>query len=116
MSKFIVKRASSLSGSLPPIENCRREEVAYISIRTLPSFEDFDKKYERTEGRWIDNGWGHCVNKRGYIQRYEKRECWVVEVETLDDIMFMVEDYGDIIVGYSEYVLPVITIYDYYVE
>ena len=116
MSKFIVRRASSLVGSLPPIENCTREEVTYISVRTLHSFEEFDKKFGRREGRWIDTGWGHCVNKRGYIQRYERRECWVVEVESLQELLFMVEDYGDIIVGYSEYVLPVLTIYDDYME
>lgn len=115
LMKFVIRRASTWSDT-KPVDNCNRENVVYKHERTCNSFEEYDEKFADREGSWISIGWGHCINEEGYIQRYEYRECWVIEFKTLEELYDFIKKHGAIIIEQYLYTIPTITIYDDYVE
>lgn len=112
--EFKINRASSystLEKKKSPCDGAFLKDVDVIQVRTLPSFEQFDKKFGNYEGTWLSKGIDHKINKQGYIQRTlpKAEQVWVVEVSSLDELLKLVSDEGSIVFDTGR-----ITIYDDY--
>jgi len=114
--EFIISRASTWILKNKPTDKCEWKDVVYKHIRTINSFEEFDRRFSHSEGKWLDNGWGHCINSNNHIQRNECKKAWVKEFKTLDELINFVDSEGRIIIEKDNYELPEIIIYDDWIE
>jgi hypothetical protein len=106
--RFVVERTSQhFNVSIPPCEGAERGTYTYRDqIRT---------KYKPAD--WEARGTNHTENK-SMCYREMERECWYIEIATLDDLMKFTKKYGDVIVGdaWMATKTPCIEIYDGYRE
>lgn len=115
--KFTVKRASMWESETPPCEEAARENIIDVDTRTFRSPEAFDAIHG--SGAWFSKGTNHTINEMGCITReIGMVNVWMIEINTLDELMKFYEKYGNIIIqdciwnkSYKE-----ILIYDDYIE
>jgi hypothetical protein len=118
--KFKVTK-TSVWDHTKPCEEAKKERCSRIEIRTLASFEEFDKKYGECEGAWTSKGINHCINEDGYVQREFPNDVtrWFVEINTLDELLDFVDKHGgDVIISkiLGETNIYYLEIYDGYRE
>lgn len=117
--KFKVSR-TSIWDDRKPCEEAVKETYTRVEVRTLGSFEEFDKKFGKIEGNWLSKGINHCINQQGYIQREFPNDAvgWFVEINTLDELLHFQQKYGDIILtkDYNNPEVLELEIYDDYRE
>lgn len=96
--EFKVSRASSFYDE-QPIDEAYDKEYTTIDIRTCRTFEEFDKKLARTEGKFTSRGEKH-KEVDGYIQReFPKGGMgWFIKIDSIDDILKLQDKYGKIII------------------
>lgn len=109
--KFIIERTSIWDNYVQPIETAYLSTVNYYNVRTLRSFEAFDKKFGSSEGNFTDKGYDHKINEEGYIQRTEKRQRWCIDIDDLEQLAELVKN-NRIVIENRDYETPVIEIYD----
>ena len=119
--KFKVSRTSgSCIDEDKPCEGVTLEKYTYIEVRTLNSIEEFDKRFEESEGKWLSKGINHCINEQGYVQREfpNDSEGWFIEINSLDDLIKFNKQHGDIILRkcWDNKNISEIEIYDDYRE
>lgn len=121
--KFLITRTSNWNGmddlKLSKRWNITREKFDRVERFTLKSFEEFDKKFENFEGPFLSKGTNHRkVN--GCIERTLKNnnEGQFIEINTLEDLVDLQNECGDIIMTLSMWNPNVneIEIYDDYRE
>lgn len=82
--------------------------------------EEFDAKFGKREGRWLENGTNHRINEDGYITRDDGlKETWGIEINSLEELMAFKKEVGEDIVISTSYIdktTPVLEIYDDYRE
>ena len=113
--EFITNRASTWDGK--PCDEAKRKTVIAVDERTvndpkrLKCMSDPKKWY--TDPKYFN----HRV-ENGHIKRDFKTEEWVVEINTLEELLKFIDKYGQVIVGswYRNKNLPSIEIYDDYRE
>ena len=117
--KFVICRTSMWTEE-KPYEKCVREIVDRIEVRSLNTPEQYDTRFSTREGKWLSRGVNHCINEEGYIQRTHKndREVWVIEVNTLDELIALQKEIGEeLILSTVRYDgVPSLEIYDSYRE
>ena len=114
--EFIIQRTSDWSDN-KPLDIAYLKSIEYYDERTLSTFEEFDKRLGRVDGKFTSKGRDHKINSRGRIQRTFDRKEWCVYIEGLNQLVELSEVEDDIIVKYdTDYNLPVLEIYDYYRE
>ncbi len=98
--KFKITRTSDFNGDKKPCNQAIKESYTRVEIRTLGSFEKFDEKFGKQEGKWLSKGINHCINNMGYIQREFPNEStgWFIEVDTLDELIDFCNKHGDVII------------------
>lgn len=117
--KFIIDRASLwCDDEKAPHELAHKEQVKIYENYTFKSFEDYDNvKYHKAKGiKFTDEGYDHKVTEKG-ICRTVNENRWVIEFNTLEDLIDFVNKNGSIIINddnLCEY--KRITIYDDWVE
>ena len=110
---YLVEKASIWSG-ICPIDEAFPGEYGHIDIRTLSSFEEYDRKFS---DNFKDIGYDHCINKDGEIQRTITRVGWFIEINNLEELHEFIKKYGDIVIQDNEFsTVPKIIIYDDYLE
>ena len=115
--KFKIRRTSIWDDNVCPIEGATKEAVLRVDQRTFRTPEDHDKKLGRA-APWLSEGLNHRKNKIG-IARDFPSTAWMVEIVSLDGLMKLARDVGQIIV--TDEVdwakgFPEIEIYDGYRE
>ncbi|MDR2004131.1 MAG: hypothetical protein LBQ74_13960 [Prevotella sp.] len=115
--KYIIKRTSLfLSEQKPYDEAFLTEEISYDYRCSKTIKEAKDKHWFES---WYNNTTDH-IEVSGYIRgtEKEKRQCWAINIETLDDLMKFQAKYGSLIItnSYFNNDLLMIEIYDDYRE
>lgn len=115
--KFVVTRAS---GGNSPCEEAKLESIVWVQTFLFKTPEEFDKRLGFHDGKkWYDEGTNHRVNEDGGIERdYGTVDAWIIELNTLDDLIAFCKKYGDVVIGdyYMNRYYKYITIYDDYIE
>jgi hypothetical protein len=117
---YKVDRTSCFSSCLEkekPCSEAKIREFEFWHTRTCNE-QEFDKNHSNREGLWRSKGKNHTITKEGYITRQqENRECWSIEINTLEELQKFIDKYGRIIIYYDQSIKAnVIKIYDDYRE
>lgn len=116
--EFVVSRASGWPSEPQPNPRATQKDLTYIDYRTMPTIESAKEKHWFKD--WYDRGTNHR-EENGMIacDRKELTTEWVIEIADLNDLLSLIEDEGDIILGnnsgYKEVPLS-LEIYDDYRE
>ena len=113
--KFRITRTSgSCVNEAKPCEKAVKGTYLYTHTRTCTE-EEFNRKHAHREGLWRSKGINHRVDSRGYIQREDEREGFLIEINTLEELVAFVDEVGDIVIS-KDNPMPEIEIYDSYRE
>ena len=115
--KFIITRTSIWDRKEKPCEEAKQAKATYLDYRTTKSLQEA-KQYHWYE-QWYNSTVNHRV-ERGMIvgEKKTKDKVWIVEINSLVDILNLIKKYGEIIIlrsDYKEYPFE-IEIYDDYRE
>lgn len=115
--KFAIFRTGGFSYHKKPCKEARKEAFVRVDERTV----DDPRKipvYIDSDGGWYNDGRNHRV-ENGHIKRDFDDEHFVIEINSLDELMEFVKKYGRIVVNpkaWTDDTLPQIEIYDDYRE
>ena len=70
---FEVRRTSCWEDKCP-YEKCIPIKLTRVETRTLKTPEEFDAKFSKVEGKWLEVGSNHRVGKQGFIMRDREKE------------------------------------------
>lgn len=110
---FKVERTSDFFSEEKPIEECYLGKCIETEVRTVATFEEFK---ELTGSDFKSVGVNHRKFSDKTIARDFEKECYLVDINTLEELMDIKNKYGDIIVWDYKYNYPVLEIYDTYRE
>lgn len=116
--KYIITRTSNsdMYYENPKVEGVVLKEITVteIDIRKFSSFEDFEKRSPFYR-EWIKKGYDFKEEK-GYISKKNKNiiKVWVKEFSTLDELNNFINEVGEVVISYPQWVekYPIIEIYD----
>lgn len=111
--KFRITR-TSVYDDVKPCEKAVKGKYLYTHTRTCTE-EEFNKRFAHREGLWRSKGINHRVDSRGYIQREDERKGFLIEINTLEELVAFVDEVGDIVIS-KDNPMPEIEIYDDYGE
>jgi len=98
MTQFIVTRTSIWSKDVQPCNEAKQIEVVRVDRRSAGDPKEIPY-YKGTSGWWYSRGSNHRVDQHGYICRDMGTELiWVVQLDTLDDLLAFTARYGPCIV------------------
>lgn len=114
--KYIVERASTFfHEEKQPCKEAHLEQILHTDERTI----DDPMKNPHIGKSWYEEEdyFNHRV-ENGHIKRDYWRNEWVIEINTLEELMQFINSYGNIIVEKKDYSAPMpkIVIYDSWVE
>lgn len=116
---FEVTRTSCWNNERP-CEKCSPIKLTRVETRTLKTPEEFDAKFSKTEGRWLEVGSNHRVDKQGFITRdREEQDTYGIELNSLEELMNFLNEINEEIVLQKSYIdkkTPCLEIYDDYRE
>ena len=116
--EFIVSRVSDDFNTKKPCEEAYKKHIPHIAEYNFSSFEEYDAKWGR-KYKFTDTDINHRINERGNIEKELtdfSEDVWVVQINTLEELLAFRNKYGSIIVGESgkNHYYDEITIYDYW--
>lgn len=111
--KFIIDRASNWRDT-EPCKEAVKEVVTFTDTRNWESFEEYAK---HCNDNFLVEGFDHKVVD-GHIERKINREVYVIEFNTLEELMSFINKYGNIVIykHSDDCELNQITIYDSWIE
>jgi hypothetical protein len=113
--KFRITRTSgSCVDEAKPYKKAVKGTYLYTHTRTV-SEEEFNRKFADREGLWRSKGINHRVDSRGYIQREDERDGFLIEINSLEELVAFIDEVGEIIIS-KDNPMPEIEIYDDYRE
>lgn len=116
---FEVTR-TSLWGDEKPYDKCVPIKLTRVETRTLKTPEEFNEKFSKREGRWLEKGTNHRINEDGYITRdMEKWDRWGIKIGSLRELMNFVDAVKNEVIIKKSMVddkTPCLEIYDDYRE
>ena len=116
---FEVRRTSGLADECP-YEKCIPIKLTRVETRTLKTPEEFDAKFSKVEGKWLEVGSNHRVDKRGFITRdREEEDTYGIEINSLEELMDFFNEVKEEIVLQKSWIdkeTPCLEIYDEYRE
>lgn len=96
--KFVVSRTTvSLQESKKPCDEAKEEALTPLDYRTVRTLEDAKKKIWYKD--WLQGGANH--REEGGIvvcDKKEKEKQWVLEINTLKELMDFQSKYGEIVI------------------
>ena len=116
---FEVRRTSGLADECP-YEKCIQIKLTRVETRTLKTPEEFDAKFSKVEGKWLEVGSNHRVDKQGFITRdREVEDTYGIEINSLEELMDFFNKVNEEIVLRKSWIdnkTPCLEIYDDYRE
>lgn len=102
------------------IPNAVIKKYTKIEVRTCSTFEEFDKRFSRTEGTWLSKGVNHKTSK-GRIKREfpNGAEGHFIEINSIEELLeFQKEVRSELIITLAtdNESIPAIEIYNNYRE
>jgi len=87
---FVLRRTSRWDEEIKPLEDDRVKKISITraEIRMLNTPEEFDARFSKSEGKWLEVGTNHRHDARGYITRdREQMQMWGIEIDTIEDLL-----------------------------
>ena len=116
---FEVRRTSYWNDECP-YEKCIPIKLTRVETRTLKTPEEFDAKFSKREGKWLEVGSNHRVDKQGFITRdREEEDAYGIEINSLEELMDFFNEVKEEIVLQKSWIdkeTPCLEIYDTYRE
>ena len=116
---FEVRRTSGWNDKCP-YEKCIPIKLTSVETRTLKTPEEFDTKFSKSEGKWLEVGTNHRVNKQGFITRdRDEKDTYGIEINSLEELMDFFNKVNEEIVLRKSWIdnrTPCLEIYDDYRE
>ena len=116
---FEVRRTSGWNDKCP-YEKCIPIKLTRVETRTLKTPEEFDTKFSKSEGKWLEVGTNHRVNKQGFITRdRDEKDTYGIEINSLEELMDFFNKVNEEIVLQKSWIdnrTPCLEIYDDYRE
>lgn len=106
---FKVRRSSQWAEDVQPIKESYKGKCLETQRLLFPSFEAFEKDRDYS---FKADGMNHRVLSNKTIERDFEIDCYLIEINTLEELMELEEKYGSLIVMYLNYNYPVLEIYD----
>jgi hypothetical protein len=114
--KFRITRTSSdYFYEKKPCEKAVEGTYLHTHTRTCTE-EEFNKRFAHREGLWRSKGINHRVDSRGYIQREDEREGFLIEIKSLEELLELIAEVDCPVVISKDNPMPEIEIYDDYRE
>lgn len=115
--KFAISR-TSIGGDSKPCKEAKPCKIKYVDQRTCKTPEEFDARLARFEGKWLENGTNHRIINGHIARDIGTKDCWAIELNSLEDLMALYHKYGKLIIEANWYdgETPNIEIYDDYRE
>jgi hypothetical protein len=111
--KFIVKR-TSVWDNKQPCDEAILEKVPNYDQRNFKSPEEHDLCLKE---KWFSRGTEHSINTRGIVRRLEDIDIWVININSLEELLSFYKKYGQLVISSSYFNRqPEIEIYDDYRE
>ena len=110
---FKVERTSTFLSEEKPIEECYEGKCIETQIKKLATFEEFKKRFNED---FISEGFNHRELPYKEIARDFEIDCYLIDINTLEEFMDIKNKYGDIVIFDYKYNYPVLEIYDTYRE
>lgn len=112
--KFQIKR-TSMWDDKKPCEEAVADKLVSVDVRSVSSPE---KLTCMTAEKWYGEGTNHRIINGNIARDLDKRDCYVVKINTLKELMGLQDKYGDLIIStsYIDRATPSIEIYDDYRE
>jgi hypothetical protein len=111
--KFIITRTSVWYNENPRCEGATKETVTKTSIGSWKTLADAKK--DNGKGWFFKEGTFNHREIEGQVAHDYHSECWVLEVNTVEQLIDLVKEYGNLILKYRDSI-PEIEIYDDYRE
>ncbi len=115
--KFIITRTSEWGNSSPCAE-AKKETIWVTEDGKCSSFEEYDRVYSNRTP-WLSVGKNHRISSNGHIQRDVEQTEWIVDINSMEDLLELSKKYGGLIIGTQLFpgkIVPYIEIYDDYRE
>ena len=116
---FEVRRTSCWTDEYS-YEKCIPIKLTRVETRTLKTPEEFDAKFSKREGKWLEVGSNHRLDKRGFITRdREEEDAYGIEINSLEELMDFFNEVKEEIVLQKSWIdkeTPCLEIYDTYRE
>ena len=110
--KFRITRASGdYFCEKKPCKKAVKGKYLHTHTRTCTE-EEFNRKYAHREGPWRSKGINHRVDSRGYIQREDEREGFLIEINSLEELLELIAEVDCPVVISKDHPMPEIEIYD----
>ena len=112
---------TSTSGEVEKqIPNTTIKKYTKREVRMCSTFEEFDKRFSRSEGNWLSKGVNHKASK-GQIQREfpNGAEGYFIEINSIDELLELQKEVKSELIITSatdNESIPAIEIYNYYRE
>lgn len=114
--KFRITRTSSdCFYEKKPCKKAVKGKYLYTHTRSCTE-EEFNRKFSDREGPWRSKGINHRVDSRGYIQREDEREGFIIEINSLEELLELIAEVDWHVVISKDHPTPEIEIYDGYGE
>ena len=112
--RFVVERTSmAFNNDKQPIKESYKGKCIQSECYMVSTFDEYNKgKY----GNFKDEGFNHREMPDGTIMRDFEVDRFLIDVDSLEEIMELVDKYGDIIIRKYDYNYPILEIYDDYRE
>lgn len=110
--KFLVSRTSIWDDEKSPYEKAYKDKYIRVDTRTVD-----DPKKLKIKEDWYSEGENHRV-ENGYIKRDFESTAWFVDISTLEDLIKLKNEVGDLVIqsSFQNEDLTEIEIYDGYRE
>lgn len=117
MEFLLTSTSGSVENNIP---NTVIKKYTMVEVRYCSTFEEFDKRFSRTEGSWLSKGANHKISK-GRIQREipNGAEGHFIEINSIEELLEFRRKVGnELIITYApnNESIPAIEIYNYYRE
>ena len=115
---FEVRRTSYWNDECP-YEKCIPIKLTRVETRTLKMPEEFDTNFSKSEGKWLEVGTNHRVDKQGFITRDREEDTYGIEINSLEELMDFFNEVKEEIVLQKSWIdkeTPCLEIYDTYRE
>jgi len=102
--EFKISR-TSLWGDKKPCDKAYKKEIIEQDERGFETFEEYDNRFPKE--KWLSEGFNHKILppnekfKTPHIYRKFNKEIWVIEINTLEDLLELHELYGKLIIEKS---------------
>ncbi|MFC2796713.1 MAG: hypothetical protein ACFN4N_03425 [Streptococcus sp.] len=117
MEFLLTSTSGAVENNIP---NTVIKKYTMVEVRYCSTFEEFDKKFSRTEGSWFSKGVNHKISK-GQIQREipNGAEGHFIEINSIEELLEFRKKVGNELIITSapnNESIPAIEIYNYYRE